>query len=179
MIFCPNCSNILDYIKSSTVLSEKIIIKKVSELFKLIDSSSDLTIYKAEFDKNEILENKKYSKLNDNTKKQINKLFEQPTQLITPAEYKCINCGYNKLITETVRLYYNCIDNNNNALFIKSIEENELLCSDPLLPHTKDYVCKNDNCITHKQSNLKDSIFYKDNISYKVNYICCMCFHSW
>ena len=173
-----NCNNILDCIKSLNILSEKKIIKKCSDLIKLIESNDDLSIYKAEFNKNEILENKKYLKYDDNLKIKINLLFNQSSNLNASAEYKCMNCGYSKPIIETTRLYYNNLDND-NLTFIKSLEENELISNDPLLPHTKDYVCKNPNCITHKQLELKDSVFYKDKHFYKVNYICCICFYNW
>ena len=62
---------------------------------------------------------------------------------------------------------------------IKSIEENELTCKDPLLPHTHDYTCKNPGCISHKDIKLKDAIFYKERNSYRVNYICTICFYNW
>ena len=178
MNFCPHCSNILDCVKNIVTSIEKKIIKKAVDVIKLIENNEELHNYKADFPKINILENKKYIKYSDDIKKQINLLFEDSKQLNTSAEYKCFNCGYNKPITETVKLYYNNIDND-YSINIKSIEENELLCSDPLLPHTKDYICKNPNCITHKQSDLKNSIFYRDKHSYKINYICCICFYNW
>lgn len=177
MNFCSNCSNILDCVKSSAIISDKKIIK-CNDLIKLIENNEDFTNYKVEFNKNDILENKKYLKYSEDIKKKINILFDNSTQLTTSAEYKCINCGFSKPITETTRLYYNNIDND-NTIYIKSLEENELYCVDPLLPHTKDYICKNPSCITHKQHDLKDSVFYKDKKSYKVNYICSICFHNW
>jgi len=178
MNFCPNCSNILDCIKSLTISTEIKVLKKVTDLIKLLDNNEDLTIYKAEFNKIDILENKKYLKYSDDIKKKINMLFEESKQLSTTAEYKCFNCGYNKPIVETTRLYYNSIDTD-NSIFIKSLEENELLCSDPLLPLNKDYICKNPSCITHKQPDLRECVFYKDKHFYKINYICRICFYNW
>jgi hypothetical protein len=178
MNFCPNCNNILDCIKSLNISSEKISLKKCSDLIKLIENNEDISNYKVEFNKIDILEHKKYLKYDENLKNKINQLFKQTSNLNTSAEYKCLNCGYSKPILETTRLYYNSVDSD-NLIFIKSLEENELISNDPLVPHTKDYICKNPNCITHKQSELKDSIFYKDKHSYKVNYICCICFYNW
>ena len=178
MNFCPNCNNILDCIKSVNIVSEKKIIKKSTDLFKLIENNVNLVNYKAEFNKFDLLENKKYIKYDDDLKHKISLLFDNQPQLSTSAEYKCINCGYTKPIIETSRLYINNV-NNNNYIITKSLEENELYCTDPLLPHTKDYICKNPNCITHKQSDLKNSVFYKDKNSYKINYICCICFYNW
>lgn len=62
---------------------------------------------------------------------------------------------------------------------IKSLEENELACMDPLYLHTHDYTCKNPFCITHKTPVLKDFIFFRDRDSYKINYICAVCFYNW
>jgi hypothetical protein len=179
MNFCPNCSNILDYMKG--VSESKQIIKKLNDLFKLIDSGNDenLTNYKADFDKNELLNSKKYLKYDIETKNKLNNLFSESIQLNNYAEYKCLNCGYNKPITQTIRLFYNNIEMNDNIISIKSLEENKLFCSDPLLPHTKDYVCKNINCVTHTQNDLKDSIFYKEKNLYKIKYICCVCYYNW
>jgi len=179
MKYCPNCSNILDTIKSSINIQEKKIVKKFIDIVKLIENNEDLSNYKAEFKLIDILDNKKYIKYPDDIKKKINTLFENTNQSNYNAEYKCFYCGYIKPINETIRLYINNIDNDDIIFQIKSLEENELLCNDPLLPHTRDYICKNPNCLTHIQSDLKDSIFYKDKNNYKVIYICCVCFHNW
>ena len=93
------------------------------------------------------------------------------------AEFKCNNCNNSKQITETTMLYK--IDMTDKLLKIKTLEENELLSMDPLLPHTHDYTCKNPSCITHKDISKKDSVFYKEIGSYKPIYICCICFYSW
>ena len=178
MDFCPNCFNILDCMKSLSTASEKKILKKVIDLIKVIESNDNLDNYKLDFNKTELLENKKYIKFSDDIKNKINILFDMSYQTTTTAEYKCLNCGFNKPISETVKLYFDSIDND-NSLFIKSLEENELLCSDHLLPNTKDYICKNLNCITHKQINLKRAIFYKERNIFKANYICCVCFYNW
>ena len=53
------------------------------------------------------------------------------------------------------------------------------MINDPLLPHTHDYDCKNPSCITHKKPELKDSVFIREKKSFKINYICCVCFYNW
>ena len=80
MNFCPNCSNILDCIKSLTISTEFKVLKKVTDLIKLLDTNEDLTNYKAEFNKIDILENKKYLKYSDDIKNKINMLFEESKQ---------------------------------------------------------------------------------------------------
>ena len=93
------------------------------------------------------------------------------------AEFKCDNCNYSKQIIETTLLYQITMDNKLEKIY--TLDENELITKDPLLPHTRDYICKNPSCITHKNNDIKNYIFYKEKNSYKVNYICCVCYYNW
>jgi hypothetical protein len=119
--------------------------------------------------------NKKYQKLKEEEKIKMNQLFEEIVS--SGAEFKCDNCNFSKQITETTLLYQ--INLEDKVVKIKSLEENELICKDPLLPHTHDYTCKNPSCITHKNPDLKDSVFLREKSSYKLNYICTVCFYNW
>jgi hypothetical protein len=178
MYFCPNCSNIFDISKSSNSINNKTIIDKVNNIFKIIENNENFNNYKAGFTKEELLKNKKYQKLNDDIKNNISVIFEEDNLLT--AILKCNICNYSEEIKKTMLLYQ--IDNNinnDNLINIKTLEENKLFIKDPLLPHTHDYICKNPNCITHKQNNIRDSVFFRDKDSFKLNYICCICFYSW
>jgi hypothetical protein len=179
MYFCPNCSYILDITKSSGIQNtddeQRIIITKPLSIFKLLEDNVDLTNYKAMCSKEELVKNKKYSKLKNEEKKKIDELFEEA--ISSSAEFKCDVCNYSKNINETTLLYK--ISINDTILTNNTIEENELMTKNPILPHTRDYNCKNPGCITHKNNNIKDSIFYKEKNSFKVNYICCVCFYNW
>jgi hypothetical protein len=179
MYFCPNCSYLFDITKSSTISSidTRKSITKIPELFKLLenDNNLDLSKYKSDFTKEELYKNKKYQKLSDNIKNNILQIFDDVS--ITNAQFKCDNCNFTKNITETTLLYQINVDNDNTK--ISNIEENKLLFNDPLYPHTHDYSCKNPNCDTHKKPNLKDSIFYRNKNSYRINYICGVCFYNW
>lgn len=178
MYFCPNCSYLFDISKSSKVSKNddnRISINKTTDALKKLEDKEDLTKYKAYFSKDLMAKNKKYQKLSDEDKIKINVLFEEIVS--SGAEFKCDNCSFTKQITETTILYQVNMEDKN--IKIKSIEENELTCKDPLLPHTHDYTCKNPGCISHKDIKLKDAIFYKEINSYKVNYICTICFYNW
>jgi hypothetical protein len=91
--------------------------------------------------------------------------------------YHCENCNNSKQITETTILYQ--INMEDKMVQVRSLEENELTTKDPLLPHTHDYTCKNPSCITHKKPELKDSVFLRESGTYKLTYICCVCYFSW
>lgn len=178
MYFCPNCSYLFDISKSSKISKENDLrepLAKLIDAFKKLEEDADLSKYKAEFSKEEMAKSKKYQKLKDDEKIKMNQLFEEFVS--SGAEFRCQNCNFNKQITETTILYQINLDDKD--IKINSLEENELLCKDPLMPHTHDYTCKNPNCITHKNPAIKDSIFYREKNSYKLNYICCICYYNW
>ena len=177
MYFCKKCSYLLDISRSSNkVQDERKTIDKISDALKLIESENpDLSNYKAGFIKSELSKNKKYQKLSDENKVKLNQLF---TDIVSSgAEFKCNNCNYIKPITETMVLYQ--INNEIKTVKVKSIEQNKLIAMDPTLPHTKDYICKNNECTTHKNEKSRDAVFYKDKGSYRVNYICTICYYNW
>jgi hypothetical protein len=178
MYFCENCNYSLDISKSSKVSKEddkRTPITKLADAIKKIEDNENLSSYRAEFSKEEMAKNKKYQKMSDDDKIKMNQLFEEAVS--SGAEFKCDNCNFSKQISETTLLYQ--INMEDKVVKIKSLEENELACMDPLYPHTHDYTCKNPSCVTHKSPALKDSIFFRDRDSYKINYICAVCFYNW
>jgi len=175
MYFCPKCNYVFDISKKSNQIEYRIIIKKIPDLFKKIEQKEDLSKYKAEFKQSDLTKYLKYNKLSNEEKQNINKLFEEIN--FTDVEFKCNNCNYIQNINETIILYQ--YDINQKNINIKSLEENELICNNPILPRTHDYNCKNILCITNKQKINKEAVFYRDKDSFKINYICCICYYSW
>jgi hypothetical protein len=179
MQFCNKCSYIFDIAESSDVSQKdnRKSISKINDIFTLLEEKADLSNYKISIKKDELLKNKKYQKLDDNEKNIIDNLFKEFK--IYGCEFKCNNCNNNKQITETTLLFQ--LNTNNKKDHINSIEENKLITTNPLLPRTKDYTCKNNDCKTHKaKSNKeKEAVFYRDKNSYKVNYICSICYYKW
>jgi len=178
MYFCPKCSYLFDISKSSNTIKiddTRISIDKITEVLSLFEEGKNFSNYKATFTKEEINKNKKFQKLKDDDKIKFNQLFEELTS--SGAEFKCNNCNFSKQITETTLLYQLNMDE--KVVKNYSLEENELMCKDPILPHTHDYTCKNTSCITHKEPKKKDAIFYKDGTTYKVNYTCTICYYNW
>ena len=181
MYFCPNCSYILDISKinnTNTQLEskEKKIVEKPADLFKLLEDNEDLLNYTIMFSKEDLELNKKYKKISNTDKHKINQLYNN--NIINNAEFNCPNCNYSKEITETTLLYQiDIVDK--TTINIKTLEENKLITSNHLLPNTKDYTCKNLECITQKNPELKNSVMYKENNSFKINYICRACYYGW
>lgn len=178
MYFCPNCSYSFDIGKASSLSEEKDerkVIGKIPDLFKLLDSNEDLTGYRADFPKDDLLSNKRYIKLTENNKNQIKQIFEKHVML--GAEFKCNNCNNTQLIKNTILLYQITLNDTSNK--VNTMEENILITQDPLLPHTKDYVCRNPSCITHKNTDSKDMVFFRNSNTFKLSYICCVCYFAW
>ena len=176
MYFCPNCSYILDITKSSSNIQStgKNNIDKISDLFKLIDKNEKIENYNINFTQEELIKHHKYKDYKDKIKN-INDLFDNKGNY--GAQFICNNCNYINNITETTLLYQLITEEKNNKIL--NIEYNKLLANDPLLPHTKDYTCKNPICNTHTNKSIKDAVFYKENNMYKVTYICTACYYSW
>jgi hypothetical protein len=178
MYFCDNCGYYLEISKSSNLSTEsdtRTTIPKLAEALTKLENNEPLTNFKAGFSKDDMIKNKKYQKLSDTDRIKINQLFEE--FVTSGAEFSCNNCNLTKQITETTLLYQ--INMEDKQYKVQSIEDNELICKDPLLPHTHDYTCKNPSCITHKKPELKDSVFLREHKTYKLNYICTVCFFSW
>jgi hypothetical protein len=176
MYFCSKCSYSFDIVKSTSVQKDnRIPIDKIQDALKKAEDNEDLTKYVATFGRDEKNKNKKYQKFSDKQKNNFNNLFEEV--LNTGAEFKCNNCNNIEPIKKTVLLYNLNLEENQKK--IRTLEENEFICKDPILPRTHDYVCKNPNCITHKNPKNKESVFFKENNTFRVNYICCVCFYSW
>jgi hypothetical protein len=180
MYFCPNCSYSFDISKTTHLTEtsdtdERKIISKVPEIIKLFELKEDLSLYKADFTKDELNKNKKYQKLSNEEKLHINQVFEK--NLLSEAVFKCNNCNNVQEIRETILLYQYSTDTKDEK--VKSLNENKFLSKDPLLPRTRDYICKNPSCITHKDDKKKEAVFYRDKNTFKLNYICTVCYFGW
>jgi hypothetical protein len=176
MYFCPSCSYSFDIVKSSQTSQKdvRVNIEKIAEALKIFEANDDMSKYVASFSREDTNKNKKYQKFDDNQKAKFNLIFEE--LISSGAEFKCNNCNNIQPIKETILLYNINMEEKNK---MRTLEENEFICKDPILPRTHDYNCKNPNCITHKDKSKKESVFFKEKNSFKVNYICTVCYYSW
>ena len=66
-----------------------------------------------------------------------------------------------------------------SKIVIIMMKQNRLLLLDNTLPRTKDYICPNTKCESHKNIN-KEAIFYRpDKNSYRLEYQCAACRIKW
>jgi hypothetical protein len=111
-------------------------------------------------------------------KKDVDKMmamkdFDKQTGIM----FKCNNCNYTEPINKSIKLYEFSV--NEVSQIIKPKSQNKLICKNPILPRTKEYKCINPNCITHKDTGKKECVFYKDEKTYKLINICCVCYTNW
>ena len=107
-------------------------------------------------------------KVSDTNKEDLEILFQD--NMIGYIEFKCSNCNYRKSITETIKLYQMNVKSQYNIF--RSIDDNKILAMNPIYPRTKDYNCKNIECITHKDPSIKEAVFFREKDTYELNYIC-------
>ena len=176
MYFCPKCNNSFDISKSTGEAISKKKLDDVEGAIKRVKANKDMNDYTAGFTKEELEENKYYKNLSDEQKDKLNLLFST-SNIMSGIEFKCNNCNFRKKIKETIRLYQMSVESTYSVN--RSTEDNKLLAMNPIYPRTRDYTCKNINCITHKDINIKEAVFFREKDSYQTNYICTVCFSGW
>jgi hypothetical protein len=174
MEFCPQCKNVLDIGKHEEI--SYTLIDSIPEILKLKDISlGDFARLNTTIPKEELQKNNKFLKLSDAEKEHLLNIYKDET--VSNVVLRCDNCKYTKLITSTILIYSKSL-NTFNVEEHSSIEENKFITHDPLLPHISNYTCPNKECITHKDSTLKDAVSYKKPNSYIRHYICCKCYYN-
>tara|TARA_Y100000590_G_C15738175_1_gene1019306 strand:+ start:4457 stop:4990 length:534 start_codon:yes stop_codon:yes gene_type:complete len=176
MYFCPQCNYSFDISKLSSTESKKIL-STPEDVIKRFRAGKDLSNYSVNFEKNELFKHKKIGKLSSDDKNKLNVLFEKNNDF-NRIEFKCVNCNFRKPINNSIKLYEIDFVDDNVSKF-KSTNENKLLFNNPIYPRTKDYTCKNMNCITHKDATNKEAVFYKDKKTNLLVYICGVCYTNW
>ena len=89
----------------------------------------------------------------------------------------CQNCNnFERMMNHTVVL----VRSKQNQSASVSDDKLKKMIHDPTVPHTRNYVCPNDKCESHKNYELRDAIFFKPNKkSYVTLTICTVCQTGW
>jgi len=187
MYFCPKCSYILDIGKIETNIKEpKKNISNISNIIKMILEEDDFSGLNFTIDISSLEKNSKYKKLSEGDRiKVYNKITEnlflnKASNLEQLASFICNNCSYNKEITSSLTLYKKNYKQSNSQVNY-DLNTNKLLIDDPTLPRTKNYNCKNVNCLTNDTKNKKinkEAVFFREN-GFDIKYLCTICNHSW
>jgi len=184
MFFCPKCSYSLDIKKSSGITTksekdtdeEKVFTGKkitsvASAIKEVIENEINPISLNVSFTMESMKKNPKYKSLNTHEKSKMLQLFDQTGGSIN-AEFKCTNCAYSQQINQTTKLYQINVNDSSKKM---TDTDYFLIVNNPILARTKDYTCKNSLCPTHKDSSIKEAVFYHHNKSLTVNYVCTVC----
>lgn len=202
MQFCPKCDNIMDIGKSApkytfgndpTSLSitttmtttnninsekddEKEDEKKIVKIINMYKNQLDISNQKFEVDK--IIKHKDFISLKDKDKKELIKILKSVEDDSLTAYVVCKNCSYSeKLIKRTLIL--NKMSNFSTDAYT-DLTKYKYMRYDNTLPHTRDYICKNKECDTHKNVELKNAKWFRPiQNSYITYYVCCDCGTVW
>lgn len=174
-LFCKQCKYNLTIKKKNDI--KIITLQEPSEFTKInIDTINN---YELKFTKENLISYLKDKKFSKEEKQQKIDLYENLTNKKLSIKYilKCLTCG-NEYPLEPETIIYSIDYKKQNVIF--NDEDIELKINDPTLPRTKDYKCKNINCITNKDNNAyKEAVFYRGLNTYYLKYACVICKYSW
>jgi predicted RNA-binding Zn-ribbon protein involved in translation (DUF1610 family) len=94
------------------------------------------------------------------------------------ANFKCTNCEYTEPIMNHTLIISrsNEIDNSVEDTGKCKVNIYKNMVNDATVPHTRNYVCPNENCKSHKDFALRDAIWFKPRLhSYKKIFVCTAC----
>ena len=190
MEFCPKCNNIMDISRSAskmittdpTTISQTTtenVRKGEDEYLKVINmfkNNIDLSTQKVNID--ELQKHKEFIAVKDKDKKELLNILKVNEDDSLNAFYVCKNCSYSERLTKRTnvlnKMYIGSVSGYNNADMFK------YYVHDKTLPHTRDYVCRNKSCDTHKNPEKKDAKWFRTNQnSYTTYYVCTICETVW
>lgn len=191
MSFCPVCNNSYNINKSIDVsiiqkggkLNEEEIVNQIVNK-KVVESQILSSI-----NLKELVTKPYYKKLLHKDKEYVyNVISHQQKETIKPdikitkkemegnrAYFQCTKCGNQELIKPKTLIFSNILD----SVPDNTLDDTTYITHDNTLPRTKDYVCENKQCITHKKTDKKEAVFFRYGKSYKIIYLCTVCKTKW
>ena len=89
----------------------------------------------------------------------------------------CKNCSYFEKLTERTLVLSRT---NDSSSISKNLDKYKFMIYDKSLPHTRDYICKNKSCESHKSNIKKDAVWFRPNQkNYNTIMACCTCMTLW
>lgn len=90
------------------------------------------------------------------------------------AHFICTSCGFSEKIPPRTLIYSKIY----NETTVIDNEDYSHLVDDPTLMRTRNYICENKRCKTHKDENLNEAVMFK-NQNGQIVYLCTVCNKSW
>ena len=91
------------------------------------------------------------------------------------AFFECVNCKYTEVIKKGTMIYNRIIEED----VLDDIKDYSDIVKSNTLPRTKDYICHNKECVTHKDHTKKEAVFTRIGSTFRLIYICTECATSW
>lgn len=189
-LFCPNCNNILDIsktkphatVQSLTSLTPEDDVESSTNLITKIISGEepneqDIKNIKIE----NLIKLEEFKKLSNKQKSTIqNKLadmIETKDEANIAAFYICRNCHHSEPI-QAQTLLTTKIGTGSSADFY-NIEKLRNNVHSKVLPRTRNYICTDESCTSHKNPEKREAVFFKIGSSLQVWYVCTVCKSVW
>ena len=199
MQYCPKCDNIMDIGRSapkisfaandvnptslsitekSTQNTQSVIADddNIIRVINMLKNNIDISNEKVNFD--ELMKHKEFTSIKDKEKKEYIKIIKNLEDDSMNAYVICKNCTYSEKLIKRV-LVLNRMSSSKNSTF-DNFSKYKYMKYDNTLPHTRDYVCKNKDCSSHKDPSKRDAVWFRPiATSYSTYYGCTACATIW
>ena len=189
MFYCPKCLNIYNITKSIKSKEQQSGGGKLDDIIQKILDNENLE--GIEFDQDDLdnlngsqlykkLTNKQkdyvYNLINDMVEKKIKNSDDKKGSYQRNMYFICKNCGNHEVIKDGTIIVSK--ENTKDIKIESNFNPKEML-QIKILPRTRDYICPNDSCKSHKNHSERSAVFMRINNTYKMRYICEACETVW
>uniref|UniRef100_A0A6C0EBT2 Uncharacterized protein n=1 Tax=viral metagenome TaxID=1070528 RepID=A0A6C0EBT2_9ZZZZ len=194
MQFCPKCNNILDISKTPpkvhavivdgetpTTVSDTNDNKNISKIINKYKNKNNIVFSDIKgISIDAVKKSDEYQALNNGEKTALMKIINDLslTDDINNAYKVCRNCLYFEQIKETTLIISRMSSSSQSGYIDRSKYSN--MRFDHTLPRTREYKCKNDKCISHKNHEERKAVWFRPIMdSYATYYVCVPCGEVW
>jgi DNA-directed RNA polymerase subunit M/transcription elongation factor TFIIS len=190
MQFCPKCDNIMDIGKSApkvslaiatpnTISSEtKTNEDEITKLIQLYKNGDDISNFN--IDIKLVTASDEFKKLKDTQQKDLLKVLKSSEIDESLSAFRiCKNCSYFERLVGR-NLVLSRMSSEASISGIVDLSKYKYMIHDKTLPHTRDYLCKNDKCESHKNHDKRNAVWFRPVLnSYSTYYGCVTCGEIW
>lgn len=162
MVGGVSIKNIINKILNNTIEEEEL--KKINEEAIINDKE-----YKKLNKKNKEYV---YNKIRELRRDHLEKKIEKMNDNIDTGYFICNNCKYYEKIKSGTMIFKKSSENVSKQY---KVENYKVMKNSKILPITREYICPNKECPSHKNIKLKEAKFFRINNSFKMKYICMAC----
>ena len=187
-LFCKVCDNILEISRNSNSKLKNIYEETneldLNDIIYKLETNKELSnqeLNNLEFDS--IIKSKLYQKKNTKIKNKIKKNFEELINKKEAADtnisayYLCKNCGFNEPI-KGQRIIISRLSEEETDTDLQIISKLKNKLHSRIIPRTREYICPNKSCKTHKDTP-NEAVFFKTRDQKQLWYGCTVCEHIW